>query len=258
MSSAKSPNTAQLPLEPTRRARPSTCSGGADKDRPPEADVAHDGRVAVAAFGPATRAECDEDWCSQPIHGSEPEALGRRGAYAGRKGPIMKRSSQLLSLAAGLAFAIAATQVLAQQPGSGMPMGPRGMMGMMQMMAGCPMMGPMMRMGADGHGSVFSEGRIAFLKAELAITDAQKAAWDAYAAAIKANLQSMQDMVQTMRAVFDAKTPVERLDAHLAAMEARVKALKDVQPALAKLYESLSADQKKKADDLLTGMGCMM
>ena len=170
----------------------------------------------------------------------------------------MKSTSQLLSLAAGTAFAIAATQVLAQQPGPGMPMGPRGMVGMMQMMAGCPMMGPMMRMGTEGHGSVFSEGRIAFLKAELAITDAQKTAWDAYAAAIKANLQSMQDMMQTMRAAFDAKTPVERLDAHLAAMEARVKALKDVQPALAKLYESLSADQKKKADDLLTGMGCMM
>ena len=75
---------------------------------------------------------------------------------------------------------------------------------------------------------------------------------------IKANLQSMQDMMQTMRAAFDAKTPVERLDAHLAAMEARLKALKDVKPALAKLYEALSADQKKKADDLLTAMGCMM
>ena len=65
----------------------------------------------------------------------------------------MKHNSQLLSLAAGIAFAIAATQILAQQPGQpGMPMGPRGMMGMMQMMAGCPMMGPMMRMGTEGHG----------------------------------------------------------------------------------------------------------
>jgi hypothetical protein len=75
---------------------------------------------------------------------------------------------------------------------------------------------------------------------------------------IKANLQSMQDMMQTMRAIFDAKTPVERLDAHLAAMEAQLKALTDVKPFLAKLYEALSADQKKKADDLLTAMGCMM
>jgi hypothetical protein len=166
----------------------------------------------------------------------------------------MKHKFHLISLAAGLGFAIAAGQAFAQQPGLGMPMGPRGMMGMMEMMAGCPMMG----MNPQGQGSAFGEGRIAFLKAELNITDTQKTAWDAYAAAIKANLQSMQDMMQTMRAVFDAKTPVERLDAHLTTMEARLKALKDVKPALTKLYEALSADQKKKADELLTGMGCMM
>jgi hypothetical protein len=68
-----------------------------------------------------------------------------------------------------------------------MPMGSRGMMGVMQM-------------------TRHSEGRVAFLKAEPAITNAQKTVWDAYAAAIKANLQSMQDMMQTMRAVFEAKT----------------------------------------------------
>jgi hypothetical protein len=31
-----------------------------------------------------------------------------------------------------------------------------------------------------------------------------------------------------------------------------------MKPALAGIYAALSADQKKKADDLLTGMGCMM
>jgi hypothetical protein len=31
-----------------------------------------------------------------------------------------------------------------------------------------------------------------------------------------------------------------------------------VRPALARLYESLSEEQKKKADVLITGMGCMM
>ena len=156
----------------------------------------------------------------------------------------MKRNSHLLSLAAALTFAVASTQVRAQQSGSGLPMGPRGMMGMMQMMADCPMMGPMMGMSTEEHGSAFSEGRIAFLKAELAITDAQKPAWDAYAAAIKANLQSMQDMMQTMRAVFDAKTPVERLDAHLAAMEARLKALKDVKPAASVIARFSDPDRR--------------
>ncbi len=52
----------------------------------------------------------------------------------------------------------------------------------------------------------------------------QNEAWGSYAHAIKRNLQSLQGMWQTM------------------------------QPALAKLYEVLSAEQKKKADELLTGM----
>jgi hypothetical protein len=42
------------------------------------------------------------------------------------------------------------------------------------------------------------------------------------------------------------------------AMESRLSALKEVKPALANLYAALSDDQKKKADELLTGMGCMM
>jgi hypothetical protein len=162
-------------------------------------------------------------------------------------------------VAAGLALGL--THAAGQQRGPGWGMMGPGMMdrdspmgrgGMMGMMGGCPMMG------SDGQGSAFIDGRIAFLKAELAITEAQKGVWDAYADATKRNLESMQGMAQTMKTVFDAKTPVERLDAHLAAMESRSKALKDVKPALAKLYEALSAEQKKKADEILTGVGCMM
>jgi hypothetical protein len=137
--------------------------------------------------------------------------------------------------------------------GPGMMMGP-GTMGMMRMMRDCPMMG--MMMGTDT--STFAEGRIAFLKAELAITDAQKGVWDTYAAALKKNLQGMQAMRQTMGKVMEAKTPVERLDAHIAAMDGRLASLKEVKPALAALYGALSDEQKKKADQILTGMGCMM
>ena len=132
--------------------------------------------------------------------------------------------------------------------GSGMTFGPGMMMG------GCPMIGTT----TDGQTSTFTEGRIAFLRAELGITDAQKAVWDAYAEAIKGNLQSMQGMWQTMKGLSEAKTPVERLDVHIVAMETRLTVLKGVKPALANLYAALTAEQKKKADELLTGMGCMM
>ena len=40
-------------------------------------------------------------------------------------------------------------------------------------------------------------------------------------------------------------------------MDSRLTALKEIKPALAKFYAALSDEQKKKADELLTGMGCM-
>ncbi len=122
------------------------------------------------------------------------------------------------------------------------------------MMGGCPMMGTT----TDGKISTFADGRIAFLKAELGITDAQKSVWDPYAEKIKGNLQNMQGMWQTMKTVFEAKTPADRLDAQIVAMDSRLAALKEIKPALEKLYAALSDEQKKKADEVLTGMGCMM
>ena len=165
----------------------------------------------------------------------------------------MKRTNLAMAALVAAGMLATGTPLSAQQPGMGMrdmPMG-RGMMGMM---GDCPMMGMMM----GGDASTFAEGRIAFLKAELTISDAQKAVWGAYAASLKKNLQGMQAMRQTMMNVMEAKTPVERLDAHIAAMDGRLGSLKEVKPALTALYVALSEEQKKKADQILTGMGCMM
>lgn len=154
-----------------------------------------------------------------------------------------------------------------QMPGNGQGMmmgggmmgrmkGRRGMMGMMG--AGCPMMGMMMGdMMGDGETPSFSAGRIAFLKAELLITEAQQKVWEAYADALKQNLQGMQDMHKTMMKAMMGKTPVDKLDAHVSAMESHLSSLKQIKPALGALYEALSNEQRKKADELLTGMGCM-
>jgi hypothetical protein len=150
---------------------------------------------------------------------------------------------------------------VAQEMPQGGMMGDRGMMGgmmggmmqgrgMMGMMGNCPTMG--------ASDASYAEGRIAFLKAEISVTDQQKEAWEAYAAAIKNNLAGMQNMRETMMNMMQAKSPVERLDAHIGAMESRVAALKELKTPLANLYAALSDEQKKKADELLTGMGCMM
>ena len=131
------------------------------------------------------------------------------------------------------------------QPGQGMhDEMMRGMMG------GCAMMG----YGGTAH----IAGRIAFLKAELGVTDTQKELWDAYASALKQMLESMQSMHQTIMQVMHSGTPVERLDTRIEAMEGMISKLKEIRPALANLYAALTEDQKKKADELLTSMACMI
>ena len=138
--------------------------------------------------------------------------------------------------------------------GMGWGMGPgmhRGMGWGMMGGGGCGMFG--------GDGATYVDGRLAFLKAELGITDAQKQAFDAYAEALRKNLESMQAMHATMRKSFETETsPIERLDLRINVMESRLSTLKDMKPALAALYGALSDDQKKKANEVLTGMGCMM
>ena len=125
----------------------------------------------------------------------------------------------------------------------GQGMGCGGMMGMMG--GGCPMMG--MMMGRNGPASAFAEGRIAFIKAELAITDAQNSVWDAYATALHKNFESMQTMHKTMMSASSPATPVERLDFHISAMELRLQALKEVKPALSALYaDSLVTTRRRR------------
>jgi hypothetical protein len=168
-----------------------------------------------------------------------------------RKGASMTMKSTAVALLITCSATAFAQSTAPAQDVPWQMMGGSGMTGMMMpggTMGGCSMMG------AAAH----AEGRIAFLKAELAITDQQKDAWEAYAASIKKNLQGMQGMRETMIKVMQAKSPVERLDAQIAAMDGRLSALKELKPVLASLYNALSEDQRKQADDLLTGMGCMM
>ncbi len=119
------------------------------------------------------------------------------------------------------------------------------------MMGGCSIMG----ITTDGQVPTFAEERIAFLKAERGITDAQKSVWDEYAETIKGNLQNMQGMWQTKKTVFEAKTPADRLDAQIAAMDSRLAALKESKPALAKLYAALSARAEEEGGRAAHGHG---
>ena len=160
---------------------------------------------------------------------------------------------------AAMTFAVApASQSNAQSDN-----GPRyGMIG-----GECPMMGAMgqgmmrgrhmmrgrgigrPRMGAMG------EARLAYLKAELDITQEQEAAWTGYAEAARNRISLMQGMHSGMMETMQEGTAIERIEARINGMEAMVESIKTIKPTVEKLYEGLSDEQKKMADELI-GIGC--
>ena len=134
--------------------------------------------------------------------------------------------------------------------GSGAMSGGQGMMPMPGMMG--------MMVGDAGAGHI--EGRLAFIKAELKITDAQSAQWAVFADAERAIAKSMSDMRQSMMSRRTApKTLPERLALAQKAMAAHLDGLNKTAAALDRLYDTLSADQKKIADEIIIGpMGMPM
>ena len=168
------------------------------------------------------------------------------------------------------------------QPGTQQPGGQPGMMmnmdhmrSMMGQQGGQPgMMGnmgqmmPMMRqmmMGQQGGmgmgmGMPFehTEGRIAFLKAELKITDAQAPQWNAFTETLRSNAKAHQTMHEQMTKDGMPSTWPERLAFQQKMLSARLDSLKDMEAAVKPLYATLNDEQRKLADQLMSGpMGMM-
>lgn len=143
----------------------------------------------------------------------------------------------------------------------------QGMMGRRMMgkgmTEGCSMMDSPMGMGMMGHGikrnyKALTEGRLAYIKAELDITEAQKTAWEEYANTIRARSTTLQEMRPKLKKGMQSGTPVERIDTRIKSLEARLEALKAVKVPLENLYSAFNDAQKKKADTLLSKDHCMM
>jgi hypothetical protein len=106
-------------------------------------------------------------------------------------------------------------------------------------------------------GSRFNDERLNALKKELAITEAQTKAWEDYAASVKAAVASMRDVhAQVMNGSVPATLP-ERITLHEGIMTGRLEAMKSTNAATLSLYNALDSAQKKKADELIMGMGMM-
>jgi hypothetical protein len=127
-------------------------------------------------------------------------------------------------------------------------------------MMGSDMMGSGMMQKMMGAGAGHTEGRLAFIKAELKITDAQMSQWTAFADAVRANSAALADMRRSMMSQHaSGSTLPERLAAEDKALGAHYTAFKKTTEVLNNLYGVLSPEQKKIADGIIVGpMGMPM
>lgn len=109
-------------------------------------------------------------------------------------------------------------------------------------------------------GGLHTEGRLAFIKAELKINDAQMPQWNAFAEAVRANATAMVEAHRAMSSKRGTSATLpERLAAEDKAMSVHLAAHKKVQDSLTKLYEALTPEQRKVADGIVIGpMGMPM
>ena len=128
------------------------------------------------------------------------------------------------------------------------------MQGMMQMMQATsqPVARPGIMPGA------MMEGRLDTLKTELGVTDAQLPQWNAFADAMRARMTAMQGMrAQMMQQDRTASWP-ERLAQHEQRLSAHLDAMRAMEGPVRALWDSLSAEQQRKAEEQVPGpMGMM-
>jgi hypothetical protein len=99
------------------------------------------------------------------------------------------------------------------------------------------------------------EGRLAYAKTLLGITDDQAAAWKAYEDVSRANVQGIQAAQRAMMTAEQSGSPIDRMHAQTGTAQARLDAMKALQPATEALYQALTPEQRERADAVLLLLG---
>lgn len=100
------------------------------------------------------------------------------------------------------------------------------------------------------------EGRIAYLKTELKISDAQQPQFDAVATVMRDNAKAMHDAFQTLRGDRNQpQTALSRLEARAKFAQLRADGEAKMLAAFRPLYQAMSPDQQKAADEMLEHHG---
>jgi protein CpxP len=100
------------------------------------------------------------------------------------------------------------------------------------------------------------EGRIAYLKAELKITDAQQPQFDAVANVMRDNAKAMHDAFQSLRGDrSQPQTALSRMEARAKFAQLRADDEAKMLAAFRPLYQAMSPDQQKVADEMFEHHG---
>jgi hypothetical protein len=134
--------------------------------------------------------------------------------------------------------------------GQMMPMMPMMQMMMQRMMAGA---GGMMGGPAAMHGFRRVEGQLAYVRTELRITEAQAPHWTAFADAVRAASEQLrQGYAEAMRAAAQPEAVPQHLERQIALLSARLDATRAIAASAGPLYGTLSDEQKRIADELMS------
>jgi len=105
---------------------------------------------------------------------------------------------------------------------------------------------------APGMIQALAEGKLAFLKSWLGITEAQNGPWNAFADVVREQAKSLAEQQKRMPTPGQPEwTLPQWVDQHLQMIEEHLVALKKIKPALDALYQALTPEQRKKADQLV-------
>jgi hypothetical protein len=127
----------------------------------------------------------------------------------------------------------------------------RTMMGRMMSGEGMSGMEPPMGPHAGMAGLRHIEGQLAFYKAELHITDAQTAQWNAFADAIRAGAKPLATAYAAMMPGEGLPSIPDQLTKRRQLLTAELESLQGIQPVARSLYDVLSPEQKKLADEMM-------
>lgn len=96
------------------------------------------------------------------------------------------------------------------------------------------------------------EGQLAYFRAELRITEAQAPEWNAFAEAARTNARTLrQAFEQAMQPGAQPATGPAQMERHVTLLRRMADAAQAMSTAMTPLYNALSDEQKRTADELL-------